>query len=588
MNTLDEYQLKFHGRLSAVRETIGQIQVTLEQATHWLPGQALLAECRTAKDLLQKMEERPIQKLVVTLVGPSGAGKSTLLNALAGDDRLSQTGINRPTTQKVVIYCRSGNDADFLLKDLEPDSVVVESRQVPGLEHLILVDTPDMDSMESEKFHPLLEKTMLRTDVLVCVLNAENPKRRDTVVFLKRFVDLFPGLSLYVVLNRCDRLPELELKTNILSDLQAHLKTSWNRKVDHIFCTSARRHIKDPGWPEDEKPIHEYDQFPQLRSLIFEAFNRAEHAVDARLERADHLLELIRESVGQALSGPEEGLIKVKKDILSLEQKAVIEARSAMKEIGPEMLSGIQALFYQKLTDRWWGPVGWLVALWTRFLMAGAGLLATMRMGNPVLQLWGLITSLLRYQQTRHTVEEASSGGNMGAVLLKYRLTIQQAWPDLAGRLIALGFSHEVRRSSLVLRDEKELQQTLVSSWKNTLEEEMDRRVTNLSSFFLQLIFNLPTLAVMGLFAYQCVKSFLFQQTPASTYFLHAGISILMVALLSFFLLQILVRFVGGWNLVNAVTKKLIGLVETSGSTPREHYIIGEIDAVLRLKGDKI
>jgi GTPase SAR1 family protein len=584
MNTIDEYQLKFSGRLSLVKENIGQIQVTLEQATHWLPGRGLLAECRTAKDLLEKMEERPVQKLIVTLVGPSGAGKSTLLNALSGDDRLSEIGINRPTTQKVVVYCRSGSDADFLLKDLEPDSVIVESRPVPGLEHLILVDTPDMDSMESEKFHPLLEKTILRTDVLICVLNAENPKRRDTVVFLKRFVDLFPGLSLYVVLNRCDRLPELELKTVILSDLQAHLKISWNRKVDHIFCTSARRHLRDPEWPEDERPIHDYDQFPHLRSLIFEAFNRAEHAVDARLEQADHLLGLVRDSIRKNLSGPQDGLIKIKKDILTLEHKAIIEARSAMKEIGPEMLSGIQALFYQKLTDRWWGPVGWLVALWTRFLMAGAGVLATLRLGNPVLQLLGLITSLLRYQKTRHTVEEASTGGDMAAVLLKYRLTIQQAWPDLAGRLIALGFSHEVRRSSLVLRDEKELQLTLVSSWKRTLEEEMDRRVAKISSFFLQLIFNLPTLAIMGLFAYQSVKSFFLQQTLTSAYFLHAGVSIVMVVLLSFFLLQILVRFVGGWNLINAITKRLIGLVDTTGSGLRGNSIIEEIEAVLRLR----
>jgi GTPase SAR1 family protein len=236
MNKMDEYQLRVRGRLSTAREGIKQIQAAAETAPRWIPGYGLKSECRAAIDLLEKMEERLVHKLVITLVGPSGAGKSTLLNALSGDDRLSRIGINRPTTKEVVVFCRSTLDAEILLKDLEPDKVSVESRPAaPGLEQIILVDTPDMDSMEIEKFHPVLEKTIALTDVLVCLLNAENPKRRDTIVFLKRFVDLFPGLSLYVVLNRCDRLPEAELKTVIVHDLQAHLETSWRRKVDSIF-----------------------------------------------------------------------------------------------------------------------------------------------------------------------------------------------------------------------------------------------------------------------------------------------------------------------------------------------------------------
>src|SRR4030042_1324142 len=261
MNTMDAYQIKVRGRLSTAGEGIKQIQATLETASHWIPGHGLQSECREAIHLLEKMEERLVHKLVVTLVGPSGAGKSTLLNALAGDDQLSRIGINRPTTREVVVYCRSLNDAELLLKDLGPDQVAIEPRSAPGLEQVMLLDTPDMDSMESEKFHPLLKKTLALTDVLVCVLNAENPKRRDTLVFLKRFVDLFPGLSLYVVLNRCDRLPEVELKTAILPDLLTHLEESWRRKVDRIFCISARSHLQDPGWPEGEKPMHGYDQY---------------------------------------------------------------------------------------------------------------------------------------------------------------------------------------------------------------------------------------------------------------------------------------------------------------------------------------
>jgi len=512
METIDVYRLRAREQLSSAQDTLKEIQALAGAASHWLPGRGLQSECRTAFDLLARMEERLERKLVITLIGPSGAGKSTLLNALSGYDRLSPTGNNRPTTREVVVFCRARADAELLLRDLDPDPVTVASHPgAVGLENIILVDTPDMDSLESKPFHPLLEKTIALTDVLVCVLNAENPKRRDTLVFLKPFVDLFPGAALLVVLNRVDRLPEEELKGVVLPDLQNHLQTSWQKQVDHLFSISARRHLQDPGWPEGEKPLHGYDQYPQLEELIFGSLNRGSRLADARLERAEHLVDLVRRSVRHRLAERRPGLMEVRKEILELEQKGVRAAVAVLKDGGSEMLTGIQALFYQRLDGRWWGPIGWLVALWARFLMAGAGLLATLRFGNPVVQLWGLMASLIRYRKTRSAVEEAASGGEMAGELTKYRLTIRQAWPEKAGKLIALGFDHGVRDAA-VLADEKALQQRLASSWKTALDEELERRTAGLSGFGLQFFFNLPTLAFMGLFAYQSVKGFLLQQ----------------------------------------------------------------------------
>ena len=584
VTTFDEYLLRARGRLSTARETIKAYRDMAGAAPHWHTGHAVQAECGAAIELLDKMTERLDRKLVVTLIGPSGAGKSTLLNALSGDDRLSRAGEDRPTTKAVVVFCRSRSDADLLLSGLGPDSVSVAQRpSAAGLEHVILVDTPDMDSTESEKFHPVLEKTLALTDVLVCVLNAENPKRRDTIVFLKRFVDLFPGSALYVVLNRCDRLPENELRDAILPDLRNHLEVSWHREVDRIFCISARGHLNDPRWPEDEKPLHDFDQYPQLRGLIFGALSRGGRFVDTRVERADHLVELVRGSVRSNVAAVKDRLIDVRKDILALEQKATAAATAALRESGTQMLTGIQAMFYQILAGRWWGPVGWLLALWARFLMAGAGVVATLRFGNPVLQLWGLISSLVRYRKTRTAVEEAATGGEMAPVMLKYRFTLQQAWPEIADQLIALGFNGGVRDAAAVLPDEKALQQHLSASWKSKMEAVMDQRAASVSGFVLQLIFNLPTLAVMGLFAFQSVKSFLLQSTLPSGYFLHAAVSVLMVWLLSFVLLQIIVRFASGRNLLDRTFKRLIEGVDRDGSDLLGRSIVAEIDSVLRL-----
>ena len=584
VTTFDEYLLRARGRLSTARETIKAYRDMAGAAPHWNTGYAVQAECRAAIELLDKMTERLDRKLVVTLIGPSGAGKSTLLNALSGDDRLSRAGDDRPTTKEVVVFCRSRSDADLLLSGLAPDTVSLAQRpSAAGLEHIILVDTPDMDSTESEKFHPVLEKTLALTDVLVCVLNAENPKRRDTIVFLERFVDFFPGSALYVVLNRCDRLPEDELKAAILPDLRNHLEASWQREVDRIFCISARSHLNDPHWPEDEKPFHDFDQYPQLRDLIYGTLSRGGRFVDTRVERADHLVELVRRSVRANVAAVKDRLIDVRKDILALEQKATTAATAALKETGAQMLTGIQALFYQNLAGRWWGPVGWLVALWARFLMAGAGVVATLRFGNPVLQLWGLVSSLVRYRKTRSAVEEAATGGEMAPVMLKYRFTLQQTWPDIADKLIALGFNGGVRDAAAVLPDEKALQQHLSAAWKSKMEAVMEQRAASVSGFFLQLLFNLPTLAVMGLFAFQSVKNFLLQSTLSSGYFLHAAVSVLMVWLLSFVLFQVIVRFASGRNLLDRTFRRLVDGVDPDDSELLSRSIVTEIDAVLRL-----
>ncbi len=583
-NTFDEKLLKARGQMLYYRDSLLRIQSEADAASRWRPALTLKAECTAAIDLLDKMTARLDRKLIVTLIGPSGAGKSTLLNALSGNDTLSRTGNDRPTTREVVAFCRSRADADILLNEFGTDNLAVLPQPgAEGLERVILVDTPDMDSTESEAFHPILEKIIALTDVLVCVLNAENPKRRDTIVFLKRFVDLFPGSALYVVLNRCDRLPLDELTETILPDLRGHLESSWRRSVDSIFSTSARSHLGDPRWPEGEKPLHDYDQFLQLRDLIFGNLSHSGRFVDVRTERAEHLVGLVSRSARRSVADVADELLEARKDIVELEHRATLAATTTLRETGAEMLTGIQAIFYQNLAGRWWGPIGWLVALWARFLMAGAGVVATLRFGNPLVQIWGLLSSLVRYRKTRQAVEDATAGGDMAPAILRYRNTIHQGWPDIAAKLIRAGFDSRVRSTAAVMPDEKDLLKRLSATWKSKLEAVMEQRASAVSGFVLQLIFNLPTLAVMGLFTYQSVTSFLLQKTLPPGYFLHAGVSILMVWLLSFVLLQVIVRFASSRNLLDSAFKQLVGEVDFSGLELLSRSIVNEVDAVFRL-----
>jgi len=415
MPSMDEYRVRARGRLAYYNAMVSGYLHTAEQAPHWLPGLSLQSECRSALELIDGMEERLERKLLVTLIGPTGAGKSTLLNALAGGRPLSPTGIDRPTTRSLVAYCRSTADLQTLDSRIDPGALAVHSdAAAPHLENVILLDTPDMDSTESAAFRPLLEQIIGLSDVLVCVFNAENPKRKDTIDFLHGFVNRFPGSGLFVVLNRCDRIRP-----------GTNAPRRYSAPVPAVTC-AIRTGLRASA--------------PCTTSTNSSACRRR-FSVNSTRRSA---------SWTPAWSAPATWRQRsASRPASAWPASAVAWPRCASKSCSWEVLrggiveaaTGLQALFYQKLAGRWWGPLGWLLALWARLLMTGAGLVAAMRPGRPAMQLWGAVSAVTRYRKTRGEVEQTLQGGDLEPVMLRYRLILQQSWPDLAQKLVAVGFS---------------------------------------------------------------------------------------------------------------------------------------------------
>src|SRR5439155_5002912 len=91
--------------------------------------------------------------LVIMLMGGTGVGKSTLLNALGGG-AIAQASIVRPTTRDPVVYYHESVRPERLDPALQHCRLVAHDR--PGLEHKILVDTPDLDSNDLSNREKLL------------------------------------------------------------------------------------------------------------------------------------------------------------------------------------------------------------------------------------------------------------------------------------------------------------------------------------------------------------------------------------------------------------------------------------------------
>ncbi len=552
------------GELETYLNDIASLKQNLAQAAWWRPAAALTKQCDEAMEMIKAMSARMERKLVVTLIGPSGSGKSTLLNALAGQDNLSPAGTQRPTTQNVVAFCQHPEDADPLVDQLGSQHVTLRSApDAAKLTNLILIDTPDTDSTHKERHIPIIQKAVALSDVLICVFDAENPKRRDHADFMAGPVKNFNGDSLVVLLNKSDRLDGGELSQKILPDFAAFIQSAWNKPVTRILATSGRSHLQAPQWDPRALPRNDMDQFNQLRALLFETFNRSGYGIDRRLENARTIRDFILSEVSKAAQTDAKSLTDAAGRMQTSEQTALKQALNALANDEERQVLGINVLLYQKLAQRWLGPVGWLVALWGRVLVFGLGFTAMLRFGNPLRQLWGVASTLRHYREAKGAAEDLSQQGeNLQSALADYRAALLQSWPDIAEILVQGRMQHRVRDVAEILPDAKELGENLSQLWQYAVQLEVQKAADRLSNLLLQLIINLPAVGILSYAGWLTASSFISGRYHNSDFFIHALLTILFILVLSFFLLQLLIRLAAGKNKIHrsafAAVKKQI------------------------------
>ncbi len=571
------------GQIAQYAGDIDDLERQLRQIPLWQPGAVLTRQAAEARRMIQGLRERLDGRLVVTLIGPSGAGKSTVFNAISGSDDLSPTGIQRPTTRELVVLANDPRVARNLVGSMGDGQVTVRSSgEIGDLEHLILVDTPDTDSTQSPSHRDLLQRIVSKSDVLVCVFDAQNPKRRDHADFMAPLVRRFSGGSLVVVVNKCDRLDAEELSDVIGPDFEAYLHRAWQTRPEAMLLVSARSHLKDPQWDPDAQPRHELDQFSQLHHLIVETMNQPNVGTDRRIANSAAIRDYVLEAARETAERSRPLLAEAKKRMVAAEKEAMQTAIAHLRADDRQQIFGIHVRLYQALAQRWMGPVGWLVAVWSRLMVFGGGLAALIRFGNPLRQLWGAISSWRRLKESRKALDMLNDSDRVDTALNGFQKTLLTLWPDIAESLIKGGFHPELRELAAT-SDKNGVGDALDQLWSNALERQINRYASGLSHGVLQLLFNLPSVGMLCWVGWLTAYGFFTGQYLSSDFFLHALLTIAIVLLLSFFLLQAVVRMAAGKDRIQRRAFQAMEKEADQRSLTASRDIAAQADRIIRL-----
>ena len=537
----DAATLRSLGRLAAHQAELDQLETALKAAPLWQPGQGLLAQFAWCRDKLKSLQASWGEKLVVALVGPSGAGKSTLLNALAGRE-LSEVGLTRPTTREVVVYTRAMADAEELVEYCGRDQVRVQvDHQAPALEYLLLVDTPDTNTLPENQ--RLLSRVLERADVLLAIFPALNPKMLDNIAFLRPYVAQLPADAVLPVLNMVDRIPRGELLDSVLPDFSRAIEREWRFRPERVFMISAKRASPEASFPQDEAPLHDLNQFAELQDWLVETLNRESQLSDRRLARAERLMALVKEEIKGALADSATARAEALSALQELERQAQRDLLAAVfSQAEQAQTLELQASFYVLLGQHWWGPVGWLVGVWVLFLRLGRWVGRRLRPARAAGHESG-------------PAPVSAVAPTLWAEVLQGRYASD--WPPVAEALVRAGFEPAVRGAALWQDWAEERGLALSARWAQAYEESLGRLARGLSTWLVQLLWNGPTLGLVGWVGVETVRRFFSGSYLPADYFRHALIAILIVWLLSFILLQIVISLALRGPLQRRVAQRL-------------------------------
>lgn len=292
-------------RLRAEAESLADlIEQVVPTESHGSDADAAARILRMLRHHLIARLADPDRPLLVAIFGPTGSGKSTITNSLAGR-AVTTAGALRPTTRRAVVWTHHEGDGAHGVSHTGPVEVVVDDH--PLLHTLVIVDTPDIDSV-AEEHRRQTEAILDLCDVAVAVTT---PQRYADAAARTLLLEAAGRVSaLLVVMNRAARRAGASVP-----DLTAQLRgdrASGVRRTDDIVVIQEQR-VRDGRLPkaavsELRRRLEDIASDPSLvaesvqRSAerIADETDRLAHALRTRSDEVARLTEVVDEAVAAA------------------------------------------------------------------------------------------------------------------------------------------------------------------------------------------------------------------------------------------------------------------------------------------------